>query len=59
MNNNLVQEELMKSYLYLYENKELFLALCINYEIRKNYYNEQIKKKNELKKNIMKNCIKK
>ena len=52
MDINLVQEELMKRYLYLYDNKELVLALCINYGIRENYYKEQIKKKNELKKSL-------
>ena len=50
MDINLVQEELMKRYLYLYDNKELILALCINYGIRENYYKELIKNKNELKK---------
>ncbi len=54
MDINLVQEELMKRYLYLYDNKELILALCINYGIRENYYKEQIKKKNELKKRLRK-----
>ena len=52
MDINLVQEELLKRYLYLYDNKELILSLCINYGIRENYYREQIKKKNELKKNL-------
>lgn len=51
MDINLVQEELMKRYLYLYDNRELVLALCINYGIRENYYKEQIKK-NELKKKL-------
>ena len=45
MDINRVQEELMKRYLYLYDNKELVLALCINYGIRENYYKERIKKK--------------
>ena len=54
MDINLVQEELMKRYLYLYDNKELILALCINYGIRENYYKERIKKKNELKKRLRK-----
>ena len=52
MDINLVQEELIKRYLYLYENRELVLALCIDYGIRENYYREQIKKKNELKKSL-------
>ena len=54
MDINVVQEELMKRYLYLYDNKELILALCINYGIRENYYKENIKKKNELKKRLRK-----
>ena len=54
MDNNLIQEELMKRYLYLYDNKELILALCINYGIRENYYKEQIKTKNALKKKLKK-----
>ena len=48
MDINLVQEELMKRYLYLYENRELVLSLCINFGIRKDYYNKQIKDNNEL-----------
>lgn len=44
MNINIVQDELMKRYLYLYENKDLILAMCINYGIEKDYYKKQIKK---------------
>jgi len=54
MDINQIQEELMKRYLYLYDNKELVLALCINYGIRENYYKEEIKKKKELKKKLKK-----
>ena len=45
MNINIVQDELMKRYLYLYDNKDLILAMCINYGIEKDYYKKQKKKK--------------
>lgn len=48
MDINLVQEELMKRYLYLYDNRELVLALCINYGIEEKYYKKEIKKVTEL-----------
>ena len=48
MNTNIVQNELMKRYLYLYDNKDLILAMCINYGIEKDYYKKQIKKNKEL-----------
>ena len=48
MDTILLQEELMRRYLYLYENKELILALCINYGIEKEHYKTEIKKITEL-----------
>ena len=48
MDINLVQEELIKRYLYLYDNKELILALCIGYGIEEKYYKKEIKKVTEL-----------
>ena len=48
MDINLVQEELIKRYLYLYDNKELILALCISYGIEEKYYKKEIKKVTEL-----------
>lgn len=48
MDINLVQEELMKRYLYLYDNKELILALCINYGIEEKHYKEEIKQTTKL-----------
>ena len=47
MNTNIVPNELMKRYLYLYDNKDLILAMCINYGIEKEYYNKRIKEINE------------
>lgn len=50
------KDELIKRYMYLYQNKELILALCINVGIEEDRLNKQIKNsKNLLKKNkIMK-----
>ena len=48
MDTNTIQDELMKRYLYLYDNKDLILAMCINYGIEKDYYKKQIKKNKEL-----------
>ena len=50
---NLIKKELMKRYLYLYNNKKLILALCINYGIREKYYKKQIKEKNEINKYML------
>ena len=52
MNNEQVKEELMKRYMYLYQNKELILSLCIHRGIEKK---EIVKKIKEFK-NILKNC---
>ncbi len=46
-----IQEELLKRYKYLYENKELILANCITYNIEKDYIKKKIK---ELKTNLKK-----
>lgn len=43
------QEELLKRYKYLYDNKELILANCIIYDIEKKYIKNQLK---ELKMSI-------
>ena len=52
MNNEQVKEELMKRYMYLYQNKELILSLCIHSGIEK----KKIVKKIKEFKNILKNC---
>ena len=39
-----IQEELLRRYKYLYENKELILANCIIYDIEKKYIKKQLKK---------------
>lgn len=52
MNNEQVKEELMKRYMYLYQNKELILSLCIHCSIEK----KKIVKKIKGFKNILKNC---
>ena len=52
MNIEQVKEELMKRYMYLYQNKELILSLCIHRGIEKK---EIVKKIKEFK-NILKNC---
>ena len=44
-----IQEELLKRYKYLYENKELILANCIVYGIEKEHIKKQLKK---LKSNV-------
>ena len=49
-----LEEELIKRYLYLYENKEIILSLCINYGVEENYYKEQIKKKKAVQKRFNK-----
>lgn len=53
MNYEKIKEELMKRYLYLYENKELILALCIDRGIEKQKILLKIKEyQNLLKKNL-------
>lgn len=51
---SLVQEELIKRYLYIYENKDLILSLCINDGIEKEYYKKELKSTNDLIKKIKK-----
>lgn len=51
-----VKSELIKRYLYLFENKELILSLCINKAIEKDYYQEQLKKIMKTKKDAKKYC---
>ena len=46
------QEELIKRYLYIYENKDLILSLCINNGIEKEYYKKELKSTNDLIKKI-------
>ena len=55
---SLVQEELIKRYLYIYENKDLILSLCINNGIEKEYYKKELKSTNDLIKKIKKQKIK-
>jgi len=55
---NLAQEELIKRYLYIYENKDLILALCIGDGIEKEYYKKQLKSNKELIKKIKKQKLK-
>lgn len=55
---NLVQEELIKRYLYIYENKDLILSLCINNGIEKEYYKKELKSTKDLIKKIKKQKIK-
>lgn len=55
---SLVQEELIKRYLYIYENKDLILSLCINDGIEKEYYKKELKSTNDLIKKIKKQKIK-
>lgn len=38
-----IQEELLKRYVYLNENKELILSNCIIYDIEKKYLKKQLK----------------
>ena len=47
-----MENELLKRYLYLNENKELVLSLCIDYKTRKDYYKKLIEKKVGLKKQL-------
>ena len=47
-----MEKELLKRYLYLNENKELVLSLCIDYKTRKDYYKKLIEKKVGLKKQL-------
>lgn len=48
----MTRNEIIKRYMYLYQNKELILALCINVGIEEDRLNKQIKNsKNILKKN--------
>lgn len=55
---NLVQEELIKRYLYIYENRDLILSLCINNGIEKDYYKKQLKSNKELIKKLKSKKIK-
>jgi len=55
---NLVQEELIKKYLYIYEHRDLILALCINNGIEKEFYKNQLKSNKELIKKIKKQKVK-
>ena len=55
---NLVQEELIKRYLYIYEHRDLILALCINNGIEKEFYKNQLKSNKELIKKIKKQKVK-
>ncbi len=47
-----MENELLKRYLYLNENKELVLSLCIDNKTRKDYYKKLFKKKVCLKKQL-------
>ena len=52
--NQSIEQELIKRYSYLSENKKLILALCINFETEKNYYKKQIEKNISLYKRMKK-----
>lgn len=43
MKNELIIQEILNRYKYLYQNKELILSLCIDEKIRTNYYKKSIK----------------
>lgn len=50
--NTLEENELIKRYIYLYQNKELILALCIDRDIEKEKIKSNIKKCENLIKKI-------
>lgn len=47
--NNQITEELIKRYLYLYENRELILSLCIKTGIEKKYIKNEIRELKKIK----------
>ena len=52
--NNQITEELIKRYLYLYENRELILSLCINTSIEKKYIKNEIRELKKIKTKLKK-----
>ena len=58
MDINLIQEEVIKRYLYIYDNRDLILALCIGNRIEKHYYKKELKSNKELMKKIKKQKLK-
>ncbi len=51
---NVYDNEFIRRYLYLLENKELILGLCINYDIEKDYLNTRIRDSKHLLKSFKK-----
>ena len=52
--NNQITEELIKRYLYLYENRELILSLCIKTGIEKKYIKNEIRELKKIKTKLKK-----